>query len=268
MAPTTAVLLTIAALTGRERTRALLRNSFPRQQFRVLSLRNAQELEENIRRTLVDAVVVDMCPPTEDGWRALRLAREFPSAPFFAVVHLKPGEAAVVARCAAEVTDLIVEPVDDRVIRELVTPRSFSARFARALAVPPPPLELGGELLTKAWRHIVAYAGRPVTTAAVAGALGVTREHLSRSFSAQSGANLKRVIDLVRLVAAAELCKNPGYDVADVARVLEYASPSHLSTAAQRIAGARAAHLARLRAVDVIDRFVRGRSRSRRASRG
>jgi AraC-like DNA-binding protein len=64
-------------------------------------------------------------------------------------------------------------------------------------------------------------------------------------------------------MAAAELAKNPGYDVADVARVLEYASSSHLSTTSQRIAGTRPASLARLRGVDLIDRFVKGRTRSR-----
>ena len=65
------------------------------------------------------------------------------------------------------------------------------------------------------------------------------------------------------LMAAAELAKNPGYDVADVARVLEYASSSHLSTTSQRIAGTRPASLARLRAVDLIERFLKGRARSR-----
>jgi AraC-like DNA-binding protein len=102
-----------------------------------------------------------------------------------------------------------------------------------------------------------------VRTDTAAAALGVPREHLSRAFSAGGAANLKRVVDLVRLIAAAELAKNPGYDVADVARVLEYASSSHLSTTAQRIAGTRPASLARLRAVDLVDRFVKGRTRSR-----
>jgi AraC-like DNA-binding protein len=102
-----------------------------------------------------------------------------------------------------------------------------------------------------------------VRTDTIAAALGVTREHLSRAFSAGGAANLKRIIDLVRLLAAAELAKNPGYDVADVARVLEYASSSHLSTTAQRIAGTRPASLARLRTIDLIDRFAKGRTRSR-----
>ena len=69
--------------------------------------------------------------------------------------------------------------------------------------------------------------------------------------------------DLVRLIAAAELAKNPGYDVSDVARILEFASPSHLTSTAQRIVGTRSASLARLRTGDLIERFRQGRGRSR-----
>ncbi|MDE3216149.1 MAG: hypothetical protein KGO03_07110, partial [Gemmatimonadota bacterium] len=85
----------------------------------------------------------------------------------------------------------------------------------------------------------------------------------SRTFAAGGAANLKRIIDLVRLVGAAELAKNPGYDVRDVARVLGFASSSHLSSTAQRIAGTRPTSLARLRTVDLVERFNRGHQRSR-----
>ena len=113
------------------------------------------------------------------------------------------------------------------------------------------------------WRYLVERAGRPVRTAALAQCLRVTREHLSRTFAAGGGPNLKRVIDLVRLLAAAELAKNPGYDVRDVARILGFASSSHLSTTAQRIVGTKPASLTRLRPVDLLERFIRGHGRSR-----
>ena len=51
---------------------------------------------------------------------------------------------------------------------------------------------------------------------------------------------------------------NPGYDVRDVAHVLSFASSSHLSSTAQRIAGTRPASLSRLRTIDLIDRFRSG----------
>jgi AraC-like DNA-binding protein len=64
------------------------------------------------------------------------------------------------------------------------------------------------------------------------------------------------------VLAAAELAKNPGYDVADVAQILRFASASHLATTAERVTGARPESLARLRTVDLVRRFVDGRSRS------
>lgn len=216
------------------------------------------------RDTLIDAVLVDGHSPTDDTWRAIALAQEFPSAPFFVLTPLRPTDAATVARCAAaDVADMVTDGVDDAVLRDLVLPRTFTARFGKALRDPPDALGLSGPLHRDTWSFLVSHGGRTVRTSAIASALGVTREHLSRTFSAGGAANLKRIIDLVRLLAAAELAKNPGYDVADVARVLEYASSSHLSTTSQRIAGTRPASLARLRGVDLVDRFIKGRTRSR-----
>ena len=256
--------VTIAVCATRDRARALARAAFPRRRCRLVLARSAAELERTFRDALVDAAVVDVHAPNDDVWHAVALAAEFPSAPFFALTPLRPSDATIAARCAtADVADLVTEGVDDGVLRDLVLPRTFTARFNEALRDPPPALGLSGPLHLGTWRFLVAQGGRSVRTDTIAAALGVTREHLSRAFSAGGSANLKRIIDLVRLMAAAELAKNPGYDVADVARVLEYASSSHLSTTSQRIAGTKPASLARLRAVDLIERFVRGRTRSR-----
>ena len=101
-------------------------------------------------------------------------------------------------------------------------------------------------------------------TEAIADALGLTREHLSRRFAADGSPNLKRVIDLVRLLAASELAKNPGHDLPDIARVLGFASASHLSATCQRLLGVKSGSLARLRPGDLMERFVKqGRFRSR-----
>jgi AraC-like DNA-binding protein len=260
------ILLTIAVCATRDRARALARAAFPRRRCRLVLARTAGDLERTFRETLVDAALVDVHAPSEDTWRAVHLAVEFPSAPFFALTPLRPSDAAVAARCAAaDVADLVTEGMDDGVVRDLVLPRAFTSRFTEALAEPPAALGLAGRLHRDTWSFIVAHGGRPVRTDAIAVALGVTREHLSRSFSAGGAANLKRIIDLVRLLAAAELSKNPGYDVSDVARVLDYASSSHLSTTSQRIAGTKPGSLARLRGLDLVDRFVKERTRSRTA---
>jgi transcriptional regulator GlxA family with amidase domain len=113
----------------------------------------------------------------------------------------------------------------------------------------------------------VATPARPVRTSELARALGVTREHLSRSFRGAVGGGrggtgrraptLKRVSDLVRLLAAAQLAKNPGYDLEDVARLLGFPSRAHLSRTARRLLGRSAASLPRLRMGDVLRQFER-----------
>jgi AraC-like DNA-binding protein len=241
-----------------------LRTAFPRRRARLVLTRTAVELEAAFRSALVDAAVVDVASASDDTWRAAALAREFPSVPFFGLCPLRAAEAPALAQCAAlEFADVVVESIDDTVCRDLVLRHAFSTRFAIALDDPPSPLELDTPLQQGAWRCIVAWSGRPVRTQVLADALGVTREHLSRTFAAEGAPNLKRVIDLVRLIAAAELAKNPGYDVRDVATVLDFASSSHLSSTAQRVVGTRPASLARLRAVDLVDRFTKGHGRSR-----
>lgn len=254
----------VVVFLQRERPRTIIKGALPRRKARVLLTRTGHDFAEALRASLVDAAVVDVGSANDDTWRAASLAREFPSIPFFGVTPLRAAEAPSLAHCAAlEFADVLVEGVDDAVARELLSRHAFSARFARALEKPPSALALSTQLQFDAWRAIVAHAGRPVRTAALAQTLKVTREHLSRTFAAAGAPNLKRVIDLVRLIAAAELAKNPGYDLRDVARVLDFASSSHLSTTAQRVVGIKPTSLTRLRTVDLVDRFVHGHRRSR-----
>jgi AraC-like DNA-binding protein len=255
---------TIVLYVARDRVRSLARDLFPRKRWRIVHSHSADETAAAFRENLVDAAVIDAGHPDEATWQAAALAVEFPSVPFFGLLALRPGDAASLSRCiSAGCVDVIVEGVDEPVARQIVTARSFSTRFQKALGDPPESLGLGTPLQKSAWRAIVAHAGTPVTTATLASALGLSREHLSRKFAVGGAPNLKRIIDLVRLVAAAELAKNPGYDIRDVARVLGFASSSHLAVAAGRISGTRPASLTRLRTVDLIERFAHGRTRSR-----
>ena len=254
----------IVLYATRERARALMRSAFPRRRARLVLTRTPEELDAAFRASLVDAAVVDLAGAQEETWRAAALAREYPSIPFFGLTALRAAEAPALAQCAAlDFADVLVESVDDSVVRDLVLRHAFSTRFSAALDEPPAPLGLDTPLQRAAWRCIVAWSGRPVRTQLLADAIGVTREHLSRTFAASGAPNLKRVIDLVRLISAAELAKNPGYDVRDVAAVLDFASSSHLSSTAQRVVGMKPASLSRLRAVDLVERFTRGHGRSR-----
>jgi len=255
---------TVLLYTTRDRARVLMRAAFPRRRAHLVMARTPEEMDAVLRTSLVDAAIVDLAGASEDTWRAAAMAREFSSIPFFGLTALRASESPALAQCAAlDFADVLVESVDDGVARDLVLRHAFSTRFSAALATPPAALGLGTTLQCAAWRGIVSWSGRPVRTQVLADTIGVTREHLSRTFSASGAPNLKRVIDLVRLISAAELAKNPGYDVRDVAAILDFASSSHLSSTAQRVVGMKPASLSRLRAVDLIDRFTKGHGRSR-----
>ncbi|HEY1951974.1 MAG TPA: AraC family transcriptional regulator [Gemmatimonadaceae bacterium] len=256
---------TLVVRLERERARALVRAAFPRRKWKIISTKSAEELDLVFRKVLLDAALIDLGAPDEDIWKSAALAAEFPSTPFFAILPLRPTDTPSVARCAGlGFIDVIVDGIDDNDARDLVQPHAFSTRFREALNDPPHALALSTQLQRSAWEVIVAHSGRPVTTKDLAKSLGLSREHLSRNFARPGAPNLKRVIDLVRLIAAAELAKNPGHDIRDIARILDFASSSHLAVTAQRIFGTRPASLARLRTTDLIDRFAQGRTRSRR----
>jgi AraC-like DNA-binding protein len=279
-------LTTLLLYAPRERARAFVRSAFPKRKWKIIQVRDVSEFKEAFRTVLVDAALVDIgsaaaatsaggeavgsaahlaaASANDDTWRIASLAHEFPSAPFFGITPLRATDAPAVARSAAlEFCDILVDGIDDSVARDLVAPRTFSARFAAALSDPPQSLGLRTEMQLATWKGILASGGRPVRTAALAREVGVSREHLSRHFSAPGAPNLKRVIDLVRMIGAAELAKNPGLDVRDIARILGFASSSHLAVTAQRVLGTRPASLSRLRSVVLIDRFTQGRTRSR-----
>lgn len=246
----------VVAFLPRDRGRALLRAGLPRRRARLTITRTAETFEATLRSQFADAAIVHV-GGGEDGWRAAPLASGVPSVPFFALLSPVPHDAGAVARAAAGgFADLIVEGIDDAAVADLVEARGFTTRFVGALADPPAALRLTSELQRRVWRYLVGRAGRAVTTGELAERAGVSREHLSRTFAAGGAPTLKRVIDLVRLCAASELAKNPAFDSADVARVLGFASSSHLSSTAQRVVDTRSSSLARLRTVDLVERFA------------
>lgn len=244
------------AYAPRERTRAWVKRQAGKKIGRLVVARSAEEFAAVFRQQLVDAALVEI-GGIDGADRAAALAREYPSVAFLGITSFRPADAPALARCAElDFAEVLVEGIDEGVLRDVVARHGYSARFAAALADPPPPLSLGSPLHLAAWRCIVAGGGRPVRTSTLAAELRVTREHLSRSFGSGGAPTLKRLIDLVRLLSAAELAKNPGYDSSDVARVLRFSSSAHLSLTAQRLIGRRATSLAAMRGIDVLDRFI------------
>lgn len=249
------ILPTLLALVKRERAKSLVRTAFPRRRAHVIMLKTLADLDEQMTRQLVDAVVID-AGAGEEAARMLARADDFQSVPFVLMTPMLPTDAPMLARAVQQgIVEILVDTVDDAVARDQILRHAFSSRFERALATPPAILHLDTPMQLAVWRSVVRRAGRTVRTEQLARELGVSREHLSRSFAVGEAPTLKRVIDLVRVLAAAELAKNTGYDVRDVAQVLGFASSSHLSSTTQRLVGARASSLTRLRAVDLLDRF-------------
>lgn len=255
----------IVAFGARDRSRALLRKAFPRRRSTLTLTTSPAATLEALQRRFTDAVIVDLGAPGEQGKEVAALSREFPSIPFFALGPLRATELPQVAQgCAAgEFADLLVEGMEDALQRDLIAPHAVTTRFARAMAPAAEAIGLTTPLQQQVWALIVGQGGRAVRTEELAAAVELTREHLSRRFSAGGAPNLKRVIDLARLLAAAELAKNPGFDLPDVARVLGFASPTHLSSTCERLVGVRGASLARLRAEDLMRRFQGAGARSR-----
>lgn len=256
----------VVVFGARERTRDLLRRSFPKRRGRLTLVRSRDDLLAALQHSMVDAVVVDLAQPTDAHWAAAALARDFPSIPFFGFASLRPGDLPGIAKACAqfEFADCLAEGVDDGALREVILPATFTVRFATALLGAEDRLGLKTQVQREAWRLVVAHGGRTVRTETIAASLNLTREHLSRRFALDGAPNLKRVIDLVRLLAAAELAKNPGYDLPDVARILGFASSSHLGSSGQRVLGVKSSSLARLRPTELMDRFLKqGRGRSR-----
>jgi AraC-like DNA-binding protein len=253
----------VLALVGADAGwRAALHRGLPTN-IRIRSCRGADGVVALLYRELVDAVVLRV---RGTDWTAPvpGLRDRFPRIPIFGYGPLRADDARQLADgLVAGVEGFLVEGVDEPVAGELVAARAASRQRERELADAPRLLRLVEAVQRRAWSVALAGAGQRLTTSDVARAVGTSREHLSREFAAGGAPNLKRVIDLARIACAADLLRNPGYDVGTCAGVLRFASPGHLSGTARRIAGTRPGALGRLGPRGVLLRFLRGRTRSR-----
>ena len=234
------------------RVRNQLRRGLSRHGVRILACRSLEHLHSLYRRELVDAVVVDVSAYGTD--LAAELVERYPGIPLFAFGAFRPDDGALLARCRAEgFAGILVQGVDDTVAADLIGARCASRRRRQML----------GDAIGLLRLAVLNSVGSPARTSDIAVELKVTREHLSREFAAGGAPNLKRVIDLVRTVWAADLLNNPGYDVSTVSRILRFSSASHLAGSARRVAGVTPSELPHLGPQGVLKRFLRGRMRSR-----
>ena len=245
----------------RAEPRRAVKRGYPRGAGSVRLCRTLIGVERLLYQRLVDAVVLDVKSAPE---AALALPARFPRIPMFVLSALRPDDGPLLATChASGFAGLLVEGVDNAVAGEWIASRTAQVARREALADAPRLLRLTDRLQLAAWNEVLRRAGIPTQTAHLAAALRVTREHLSREFAAGGAPNLKRVIDLARAACAADLLGNPGYTVRAVVRILGYASASHLAGVARRVAGATPQELRSVGPRGVLQRFIRGRTRSR-----
>jgi AraC-like DNA-binding protein len=241
--------------------RVALRRGLPRR-VRVRACRSFEEARALLGRELADAIVVGIAAGWLEG--AAVLVADFPGIPVLAYGRFRPDDGAVLAASRAHgIRAVLVEGVDEPVAGELLAAHTAGRRRLRQLADAPRLLRLTEPIQRAAWDEALARVGARTTTADIARALRRSREYLSREFAAGGAPNLKRVIDLARTACAADLLACPGYDSRAVARILRFSSSGHFAATTRRIADAAPADLARLGPRGVLQRFLRGHTRSR-----
>lgn len=253
----------VACWHPKAEARAALRRALPRRRgrARLRMCRSPEAVQRVLEAMPVDAMVFE---PRSAPGVLLPVAKAYSSVPAYAYLSLRSDDGpALVSWKRGGLAGVLVAGVDDAVLDRLITAGTASARRRRALGAAPRLLRLAEPLQLAVWEEVLSRATRPMKTAEIAASLHVTREHLSREFGAGGAPNLKRVIDLVRVVCAADLLASPGYTVSTVARLLGFGSSAHLTGAAQRVTGGNAQGLRALGVRGVLERFLAGRTRSR-----
>lgn len=242
--------------------RSALRSGLRDKRLGFKACRSREHLDRVLHSRLVDAVVLEW---DRGSWEELsELLRLYPRIPIFLSAPFRPVDGPLLAALSERgFKNLLVEGVDDPAAAELVAARGVTSQRVAALAEAPRLLRLSEPLQLRTWTEVLWRADGRLTTQALARTLSVSREYLSREFAAGGAPNLKRVIDLARVLCAADLLANPGYSPATVARVLGYSSVSHFGSCVRRICGSPPGELPRLGLQGVLGRFVKGRTRSR-----
>jgi AraC-like DNA-binding protein len=250
----------VPVVHGDAAARRWLRSGLPRP-VRLRACRSVAEARALFQRAVPDAVVVDVANGALDP--ALTLAGDYPRVPVFAYSAFRPDDGNVLERCRRGLAGVLVAGVDDAAAGELVARRSAGRVREREMSDAPRLLRLTEPIQRRAWLEVLARVDAHPSTTDIARALRRSREHLSREFAAGGAPNLKRVIDLARVACAADLLGNPGYQAGVVASILGFSSGGHFGAACRRIAGVAPAELGRLGPKGVLQRFLRGRTRSR-----
>lgn len=252
----------VALLPGADARLAIRRTLPSTGPWSLIASRTARQLEQVLLSRLVDAIVFS--PVATSLAELAPLRARFPEIPWVVFAPFRPDDGQTLADCQAHAVRLIlVDGVDNAVAGELIVRHSAAAARHQAMHEALRVLRLTDPVQRQVWSYLLDRTDLTVRTVALAREIGCSREHLSRQFGAGGAPNLKRVIDLTRIACAAGLLRNPGYDLITVARILRFATASHLNVTARRIAGVPGRGLAGIGPRGVLANFTRGKTRSR-----
>ena len=252
-APATVLLV----CSTRERPRHLLTRAFPRGRAQIHVVRDADGITSALQTMLVDAIVVDLLPGNAAavGWRAVEHATHHAPIPAVGLVAARSLDPALLGRLhQAGVSTVLIDGVDDAMLRVLLQPALLTTRFTLRADVLLSAHQVGA-MADAVWRTGVSHAGRLTSVSEVARLLGMSREHLARSLRASGAPGPKQLLELVRLLMV-QTQLAAGVPVAMAATRLGYSSVSHLARAARTATGSTPRDWGRLTAEGLISAAV------------
>lgn len=248
----------VAALLERRPAILALRRALPRADWPLFTARSPSHLATLLHLHCFDAIVIGQDAargPVLDA-----LCRDFPVMPLLLYMSVRSDDAELLRRMHRErVAAIAIEGMDEPLLPRILGRHGLTARRMAALLPLAERLDLTDDLQREVWSLIISHAASRLDTTTIAQQLGVRRETLSRRFAAGGAPSLKRAIDAVRLVAAAQLLGNPGYVVEDAARLLGFSSVSLLQQTARRTFGVSARDVATLDADRIAARLTSDR---------
>ncbi|MFN0178805.1 MAG: helix-turn-helix domain-containing protein [Gemmatimonadales bacterium] len=252
----------IAAMLDSRTATATVRRAVPKAFGAVRGCRTAGALARLFETTLVDVAVVGIRAAVSLDLEALR--RAFPVVPFVVFGPIRPDHGEAMRGLHERgVAAIAIEGVDDPVVGEVLIQHGYLHRRRRDLSDLPRLLRLTEPVQRQALDRLLGGVGRPIATAKLARLLGISREHLSRQFAAGGAPNLKRVIDLLQVLAARDLMACPGYPISRAASLLGFAGPSHLRAVVRRVLRMPIRDFRRAGSGELARRFVGQGTRSR-----
>lgn len=244
----------VAALLERRPAILALRRALPRDEWPLFTARSPSHLSTLLQHHWFDAIILGRDAARGPVLDALR--RDYPAVPLVLYLPARSDDADLLRRMQREgVAAIAIEGMDEPVLPRMLARHGLTARRRDDLLPLAKRLELTDDLQREAWELIVTDAPSGIDTQWLAEVFDLRRETLSRRFAAGGAPSLKRAIDAARLVAAAQILGNPGYRVADAARLLGFSSVSLLQLTARRTFGVSARHVADLDRDQIAERL-------------